>query len=186
MKRILFLLSMLWVSMISIFAQVEIEVEKKTVKERLYQEAVEALEQQQFVVTFHAEDFASKKRVILNSNVNFLIVDGKNVSWQSADDRNLDFRETNIYSGGGSKGLVSIKMNEAELSGFEMKTKKNGDVICRISVDGRMLKEAYITLKKRTNDCMVKCKFRYGDSSYFVGTLYPIDAANIERGTPYR
>ena len=49
MKRILFLLSMLWVSMISIFAQVEIEVEKKTVKERLYQEAVEALEQQQFV-----------------------------------------------------------------------------------------------------------------------------------------
>lgn len=186
MKRSLLLLSVFYWGLFCAFAQGKDKVMQEQKKDVLFQQSVDAIKDNRFIIKFHAEDFASKKRVILNGNVNFLIVDGKNVSWQSADDRNLDFRETNIYSGGGSKGLVSIKMNEAELSEFEMKTKKNGDVIYRISVDGRMLKEAYITLKKRTNDCMVKCKFRYGDSSYFVGTLYPIDATTVERGTPYR
>ena len=187
MKRILFLLSMLWVSMISIFAQVEIEVEKKTVKERLYQEAVDALEQQRFVITFHTEDWGSSLRLALDGRRNFMIIDGQKGFFQTNVDP--DFSYKNVDRG---VGLTPLKMLESDVVKTEKKCDKKGDILYTVVLKGGNLvgvknaKEAKITLKKGSNDVVVMVKYRGGNTSYKKGSLYPIDAANIERGMLYR
>ncbi len=187
MKRILFLLSMLWVSMISIFAQVEIEVEKKTVKERLYQEAVEALEQQQFVVTFHAEEWKSRNRIDLDSKRNFLIVDGQKGFFQTSV--YSDFSNKNMTGG---YGLTPLRMLESDVVKTESTCDKKGNILYTVVLKGgnlvrvKNVKEARITLKKGSNEVVVKLKYKHGDSAVYIGSLHPMDVAVIERGTPYR
>ena len=187
MKRILFLLSMLWVSMISIFAQVEIEVEKKTVKERLYQEAVDALEQQRFVVTFHTEDWGSSLRLALDGRRNFMIIDGQKGFFQTNVDP--DFSYKNVDRG---VGLTPLKMLESDVVKTEKKCDKKGDILYTVVLKGgnlvrvKNVKEARITLKKGSNEVVVKLKYKHGDSAVYIGSLHPMDVAVIERGTPYR
>ena len=183
MKRMLFLMSMLCFCVTGITAQQVVETKEKTIEEEWFQKAVDAIKESRFIIKFHAEDSGSKRRVSIDNRVNFLIVDGEYVAWQTARDRDIDFREINVHSG--SQGLVGLKMNESKLSNMEVKNKKNGDVFCSVSIEGRSIQEAQITLKKGTNDCLVKCKMK-GGGMYRIGTLYPIDATTVEKGEPYR
>ena len=180
MKRMFFLMSMLCFCVTCITAQ---DTKKKTIEEEWFQEAVDAIKENRFIIKFHAEDSRSKKRVSIDSRVNFLIVDGEYVAWQTAYDRDVDFREINVHSG--SQGLIGLKMNESKMSNIEVKNKKNGDVFCLVSIEGRSIQEAQITLKKGTNDCLVKCKMK-GGGMFRIGTLYPIDATTVQKGEPFR
>ena len=55
-----------------------------------------------------------------------------------------------------------------------------------------IVKETKITLKKGSNDVMVEIKYKGGGrgrragSSVYTGSLHPVDAVNLERGTLYR
>ena len=51
---------------------------------------------------------------------------------------------------------------------------------------GKNIKEAKITLKQGSHDVVVKVKYKGGDSTVYIGSLHPIDAVSVERGTPYR
>lgn len=183
MKKILIILGTLLVGFLGLFAQQEMDVEKETIKETLYQDAVDAIKEKRFIIKFHAEDSGSKRRISLDNRVNFLIVDREYVAWQSAHDRDSHFREINVHSG--IQGLTGLKMNESKLSDIKVKNKKNGDIFCSVLIEGRTIQEAQITLEKGTNDCLVKCKMR-GGGMYRIGTLYPISATTVEKGEPYR
>ena len=187
MKRLLFLLTILSVGIVSVCAQNEADTKGKSIKESLYQEAVEALEQQRFVVTFHTEDWGSSLRLALDGRRNFMIIDGQKGFFQTNVDP--DFSYKNVDRG---VGLTPLKMLESDVVKTEKKCDKKGDILYTVVLKGGNLvgvknaKEAKITLKKGSNDVVVMVKDRGGNTSYKKGSLYPIDAANIERGTLYR
>lgn len=187
MKRLLFLLTILSVGIVSVYAQNEADTKEKSIKESLYQEAVEALEQQRFVVTFHTEDWGSSLRLALDGRRNFMIIDGQKGFFQTNVDP--DFSYKNVDRG---VGLTPLKMLESDVVKTEKKCDKKGDILYTVVLKGGNLvgaknaKEAKITLKKGSNDVVVMVKYRGGNTSYKKGSLYPIDAANIERGTLYR
>ena len=187
MKRLLFLLTILSVGIVSVYAQNETDTKEKSIKESLYQEAVEALEQQRFVVTFHTEDWGSSLRLALDGRRNFMIIDGQKGFFQTNVDS--DFSYKNVDRG---VGLTPLKMLESDVVKTEKKCDKKGDILYTVVLKGGNLvgaknaKEAKITLKKGSNDVVVMVKYRGGNTSYKKGSLYPIDAANIERGTLYR
>ena len=191
MKRVLFLLSMLWVGVAGLFAQ-EIKAEEKSIKESLYKEAVEALDQQRFVVTFHTAEQGSSMRINLDSRRNFLIIDGQKGFFQSCDDEDFSKR----YKSGGV-GLTPLKMLESDVVKTEKKCDKKGNVLYTVLLNGRSIaevknvKEAKVILKKGSNDVMVEIKYKGGGrgrragSSVYTGSLHPIGAVAIERGILY-
>lgn len=187
MKRLLFLLTILSVGIVSVYSQNETDTKEKSIKESLSQEAVEALEQQRFVVTFHTEDWGSSLRLALDGRRNFMIIDGQKGFFQTNVDP--DFSYKNVDRG---IGLTPLKMLESDVVKTEKKCDKKGDILYTVVLKGGNLvgvknaKEAKITLKKGSNDVVVMVKYRGGNTSYKKGSLYPIDAANIERGTLYR
>ena len=191
MKRVLFLLSMLWVGVAGLFAQ-EIKAEEKSIKESLYKEAVEALDQQRFVVTFHTAEQGSSMRINLDSRKNFLIIDGQKGFFQRCDDEDFSKR----YKSGGV-GLTPLKMLESDVVKTEKKCDKKGNVLYTFLLNGRSIaevknvKEAKVILKKGSNDVMVEIKYKGGGrgrragSSVYTGSLHPIGAVAIERGILY-
>ena len=192
MKRVLFLLSMLWVGVAGLFAQ-EIKAEEKSIKESLYKEAVEALDQQRFVVTFHTAEQGSSMRINLDSRRNFLIIDGQKGFFQRCNDEDFSKR----YKSGGV-GLTPLKMLESDVVKSEKKCDKKGNITYTIFLKGKDFvgaknaKEAKITLKKGSNDVEVHVKYSGGGvskragSTVYIGSLHKIDAAAIEKGTLYR
>ena len=64
----------------------EVKAEEKSIKESLHEEAVKALEQQRFVVTFHAGEWGSSRRIDLDSRRNFLMIDGQKAFFQKSVD----------------------------------------------------------------------------------------------------
>ena len=192
MKRVLFLLSMLWVGVAGLFAQ-EIKAEEKSIKESLYKEAVEALNQQRFVVTFHTAEQGSSMRINLDSRRNFLIIDGQKGFFQRCNDEDFSKR----YKSGGV-GLTPLKMLESDVVKSEKKCDKKGNITYTIFLKGKDFvgaknaKEAKITLKKGSNDVEVHVKYSGGGvskragSTVYIGSLHKIDAAAIEKGTLYR
>ena len=192
MKRVLFLLSILWAGVAGLFAQ-EIKAEEKSIKESLYEEAVEALEQQRFVVTFHAGEWGSSRRIDLDSRRNFLIIDEQKGFFQKNVDE--DFSYGNITGG---VGLTPLKMLESDVVKAEKKCDKKGNITYTVLLKGKDFvgaknaKEAKITLKKGSNDVEVHVKYSGGGvskragSTVYIGSLHKIDAAAIEKGTLYR
>lgn len=192
MKRSLVLLFILLLGFFSISAQ-EITAEEKSIKESLHEEAVEALEQQRFVVTFHAGEWGSSRRIDLDSRRNFLIIDGQKGFFQASVDEDFSKR----YKSGGV-GLAPLKMLESDVVKIEKKCDKKGSITYTVLLKGKDLvgvknaKEARITLKKGSNDVEVHVKYNAGGvsrragSSVYIGSLHQIDAAAIERGTLYR
>ena len=187
MKRLLFLLVVLSIGIAGVSAQKKSETEMKSIKEDLYKEAVEALDQQRFIVTFHAVDWGSSKRIELDSRRNFLIIDGQKGFFQTNVDADFSYG----YMTGGI-GLTPLKMLESDVVKTEKKCDKKGNVLYAVSLRGGNLgriknaKEAKITMKKDSNDVMVKVKYKGGGSSVYIGSLHPVDAVAIERGVPYR
>ena len=189
MKRILFSVILLLGAMVS-WAQ---EEKSGVVGQPLYEEAVEALEQQRFVVTFHAGEWGSSRRIDLDSRRNFLIIDGQKGFFQKSVDE--DFSYGHITGG---IGLTPLKMLESDVVKIEKKCDKKGNITCTVLLKGKDIvgvknaKEAKITLKKGSNDVEVHVKYNGGGmsrragSSLYIGSLHKIDAAAIERGTPYR
>ena len=189
MKRILFSVILLLGAMVP-WAQ---EEKSGVVGQPLYEEAVEALEQQRFVVTFHAGEWGSSRRIDLDSRRNFLIIDGQKGFFQKSVDE--DFSYGHITGG---IGLTPLKMLESDVVKIEKKCDKKGNITCTVLLKGKDIvgvknaKEAKITLKKGSNDVEVHVKYNGGGmsrpagSSLYIGSLHKIDAAAIERGTPYR
>ena len=160
MKRLLFLLSMLWVGIAGISAQ-EVKAEGKSIKESLHEEAVKALEQQRFVVTFHAAE--QGRRMTLDNRRNFLIIDGQKGFFQRCDDEDFSKR----YKSGGV-GLTPLKMLESDVVKTEKKCDKKGNITYTVLLNGRSIaevknvKEAKVILKKGSNDVMVEIKYKGG------------------------
>ena len=191
MKRLLFLLSMLWVGIAGISAQ-EVKAEGKSIKESLHEEAVKALEQQRFVVTFHAGEWGSSRRIDLDSRRNFLMIDGQKAFFQKSVDE--DFSYGHITGG---IGLTPLKMLESDVVKTEKKCDKKGNVLYTVLLNGRSIaevknvKEAKVILKQGSNDVMVEIKYKGGGrgrragSSVYTGSLHPIGAVAIERGILY-
>ena len=171
----------------------EVKAEEKSIKESLHEEAVKALEQQRFVVTFHAGEWGSSRRIDLDSRRNFLMIDGQKAFFQKSVDE--DFSYGHITGG---IGLTPLKMLESDVVKTEKKCDKKGNITYTVMLKGKDLvgvknaKEARITLKKGSNDVEVHVKYNAGGvsrragSSVYIGSLHQIDAAAIERGTLYR
>ena len=193
MKRMLLFLTILMMGIVSISAEKGTKNEKKDTKEALYKEAVEALNQQRFVVTFHTAEQGSSMRINLDCRRNFLIIDGQKGFFQRCNDEDFSKR----YKSGGV-GLTPLKMLESDVVKTEKKCDKKGNITYTIFLKGKDFvgaknaKEAKITLKKGSNDVEVHVKYNAGGvsrragSSVYIGSLHQIDAAAIERGTLYR
>lgn len=192
MKRILLFLTILTIGIVSVSAEKGTKNKEGNSKEALYKEAVEALEQQRFVATFHAGEWGSSRRIDLDGRRNFLIIDGQKGFFQTSVDE--DFSKG--YMTGGV-GLTPLKMLESDVVKAEKKCDKKGNITYTVLLNsGRVVgvknaKEAKITLKKGSNDVMVKIKYKGGDrgrragSSVYTGSLHPIGAVAIERGILY-
>ena len=193
MKRMLLFLTILMMGIVSISAEKGTKNEKKDTKEALYKEAVEALNQQRFVVTFHTAEQGSSMRINLDSRKNFLIIDGQKGFFQRCVDEDFSKR----YKSGGV-GLTPLKMLESDVVKSEKKCDKKGNITYTIFLKGKDFvgaknaKEAKITLKKGSNDVEVHVKYSGGGvskragSTVYIGSLHKIDAAAIEKGTLYR
>lgn len=193
MKRMLLFLTILMIGIVSVSAEKGTKSEKKDTKEALYKEAVEALDQQRFVVTFHAGEWGSSRRIDLDGRRNFLIIDGQKGFFQTSVDG--DFSYGHIT---GRIGLTPLKMLESDVVKAERKCDKKGDITYMVLLKGKDLvgtknaKEAKITLKKGSNDVEVHVKYsgggvgRRAGSSVYIGSLHPVDAVAVERGVLYR
>lgn len=193
MKRMLLFLTILMIGIVSVSAEKRTKDEKKDTKEALYKEAVEALDQHRFVVTFHTAEQGSSMRINLDSRRNFLIIDGQKGFYQTSIDE--DFSKG--YMTGGV-GLTPLKMLESDVVKTEKKCDKKGNVLYTVLLNGRSIaevknvKEAKVILKKGSNDVMVEIKYKGGGrgrragSSVYTGSLHPIGAVAIERGILYR
>ena len=188
MKKLLLFLAILMVGIVSVSAEKGTKNKKEDSKEALYKETVEALDQQRFVVTFHAAE--QGRRMNLDSRRNFLIIDGQKGFFQTNE--GPDFSYKNVTGG---VGLTPLKMLESDVVKAEKKCDKKGNITYTVVLKGKDLigvknaKEAKITLKKGSNDVMVKIKHngggvsRQSDTSIYTGSLHPVDAVNLERGT---
>lgn len=188
MKRLLFLLTIIFIGIVASSAQNSTDIGKNNAKETLYKEAVEALDQQRFIVTFHAEEWKSRNRLDLDSKRNFLIVDGQKGFFQKSI--KSDFSSKNMTGG---YGLTPLKMMESDVVKTRKVYNKKGDILYTVLLEGesnlfggKNIKEAKITLKQGSHDVVVKVKYKGGDSTVYIGSLHPIDAVSVERGTPYR
>ena len=193
MKRMLLFLTILMMGIVSVSAEKGTKNEKKDTKESLYKEAVEALNQQRFVVTFHAGEWGSSRRIDLDSRRNFLMIDEQKAFFQKSVDE--DFSYGHITGG---IGLTPLKMLESDVVKSEKKCDKKGNITYTVLLKGKDLvgaknaKEAKITLKKGSNDVEVHVKYsgggvsRRAGSTVYIGSLHQMDAAAIERGTLYR
>lgn len=193
MKRMFLFLAILTIGIVSVSAEKGTKNEKMDTKEALYKEAVEALYNQRFVVTFHAAEQGSSMRINLDSRRNFLIIDGQKGFFQRCDDEDFSKR----YKLGGV-GLTPLKMLESDVVKTEKKCDKRGNITYTVVLNGRSIaevkniKEAKVILKKGSNDVMVEIKYKGGGrgrragSSVYTGSLHPIGAVAIERGILYR
>ena len=193
MKRMLLFLTILMIGIVSVSAEKGTKNKKEDSKEALYKEAVEALDQQRFVVTFHTAEQGSSMRINLDSRKNFLIIDGQKGFFQRCDDEDFSKR----YKSGGV-GLTPLKMLESDVVKTEKKCDKKGNITYTVLLNGRSIaevknvKEAKVILKKGSNDVMVEIKYKGGGrgrragSSVYTGSLHPVDAVNLERGILYR
>ena len=191
MKRILLFLTILMIGIVSVSAEKGTKNKKEDSKEALYKEAVEALDQQRFVVTFHTAE--QGMRIDLDSRRNFLIIDGQKGFFQINDGEDFSKR----YKSGGV-GLAPLEMLESDVVKAEKKCDKKGNITYTVLLKGKNhirvknAKEAKITLKKGSNDVLVKIKHsgggvsRRSDTSVYTGSLHPADAVNLERGVLYR
>ena len=188
MKRMFLFLTILTIGIVSVSAEKGTKNEKMDTKESLYKEAVEALYNQRFVVTFHAEEWKSRNRLDLDSKRNFLIVDGQKGFFQKSI--KSDFSSKNMTGG---YGLTPLKMMESDVVKTRKVYNKKGDILYTVLLEGesnifggKNIKEAKITLKQGSHDVVVNVKYKGGDSTVYIGSLHPIDAVNLERGILYR
>lgn len=179
MKRILFLLMTILLGMNVSFAS-EKESKKDAENRALYEEAVEAMKDNKFVIKFHTLD-GKRKRIRLDELTNYVVLDGNSVKYQNDNGRRW-------YRADYGGHLHFPEIYEGEASDIEMNVDKKGNItysmlmMCKGRAVTHKLKMK-ITIKKGSNKCeVVWINKRYGNvKSYLYGNVYPIGAAEIRR-----
>lgn len=171
MKKILFLFVML-LGIQSVWAQSS----EKTDGNVAFEEAVKALEEKKFIIRFHTMDYRGQKRKQLDSETNFLILEGGSVSYQydngRREYRNLDGTTVGYEFPQVKKGKASnVKMNMDERSlsmSVNVKDTKGNPAKFRIK----------IKLEDKPENCVATMTDYWGNS-YYTATLYPIGATTV-------
>lgn len=173
MKRILFCL----ISLLGTIAASAQEEQMASVSQSLYEQAVKALEERKFIIKFHAMDYKGRRRQQLDSETNFLILEGDSVLYQE------DSGQREFLTMGGS---VIYYFPEVERgNATDVKIKKNDDeyllfmsVIVRSSKGTPKRFKIKLVLKNKSENCVVTKRNHWGNQ-YYMATLYPIDATTV-------
>lgn len=186
MKQVLILLSVILFASCSSYKatdgmskeqrQMQKEAEKKAQAAEdmaMYEQAVEALQQQHFVLETDRVYFKRGHVEYVTPSTNFVMLDGTKASVQLAFNT--------AYSGANGLGGVTV---DGTASNIKMKTDKKGNVRFSMNVIGTAISaqvEIYIPYGTASAQATVNPNFNSNRIS-FSGTVWPLDQSNIFKG----
>lgn len=190
MKRVLLLLAVLLVSATTVMAQQDKAAEKAAKKAEkaakkaaeeaagnaLFKQAVEALNNRDFVVEADRVEFKRGRFVYVTPSTNFVSMDGNRATIQLAFN----------VAASGPNGIGGITV-EGTTNNVRMKTDKKGNVTYSFMVQGVAV-SASVTIRmvKGTNKCTATVNPNFNSNRVsFTGNLYPSDQSNVFKGRAF-
>ena len=187
MKKIVLLLAVLLFGAGSMMAQQDKSAEKaakqaekeakKAEKEAeanaLFEQAVQALKNKDFVLEADRIEFKRGSFVYVTPNTNFVSVKGEKATIQLAFNT----------PAAGPNGIGGITV-DGTTSGVQMKTDKKGNVMYEMNVQGVAV-SARVTFRmaKGTNKCTATVSPNFNSNRIsFTGNLYPSSESNVFKG----
>lgn len=140
-----------------------------------YQNAVQSIDDMNFVVEANRVFFTNGQSVFVNSNTNFVSVKDGNATIQ------LAFNGPNA----GPNGIGGITL-QGTISNVKKQVDKKGNIIFSMSVNGPALSaQVFFNMTAGTNQCSATVSPNFnGRRITFSGTLYPSAESNVFKGQP--
>ncbi len=169
---------------LTLFAQTNEQPEKskKQIKKEmeaardsiLFRQAVEALEEREFVLEADRVEFKRGRMVYVTPSTNFVSVKGDQATIQ------LSFNNT-VRPGPNGIGGITV---DGRVSNYQVKTDKKGNITVTMMVQGVAV-SAQLTFQmfKGTNKCTATVNPNFNSyRTSFTGTLYPAEESNVFKG----
>lgn len=194
MKRFLFLLVVLAVSMSSVQAQKTSKEKEKAAKKAekeekkeerkaatalenqiTFQQAVQALNDQSFVIEVNSIQPRSGRIFFVTSSTNFVSLHNGQATVQIAN-------SSSIYPGPNGLGGITV---QGSVSNLKTKTDKNGNIYLNMSVQGVFISATVnIQLMSDSNNAVVTVDPNFsGNTLTLNGQLYPSAMSNVFQGS---
>ena len=182
MKKIVLLLAVLLFGAGSMMAQQDKSAEKaakqaekeaKKAEKAVFEQAVQALKNKDFVLEADRIEFKRGSFVYVTPNTNFVSVKGEKATIQLAFNT----------PAAGPNGIGGITV-DGTTSGVQMKTDKKGNVMYEMNVQGVAV-SARVTFRmaKGTNKCTATVSPNFNSNRIsFTGNLYPSSESNVFKG----
>lgn len=152
------------------------KAEEKLMNELDYQNALNAINNQQFVVEADQLILRNGQNVFVNSGTNFLLVNKEKGTVQVAFNTALS----------GPNGVGGITV-DGGISGMKTETDKHGNINCSFSIMGAGISaEIFVTLYYGSNDANVTISPNFNSNTLSMsGELVSIDDSTIFKGYAY-
>ena len=146
---------------------------EKVAEQLTYQRAAKAIENWQFVLEADRSNVNGRRQAFVNSNTNFVMVDGDNGSVQ-------------IASNGTNPGLNNMGgiTVDGTISAKSIKTDKKGNVFCTFSITGVGI-SAQISIRLYANSDnanLTVCPNFSNRDLNFSGRIVPLAQSNVFKG----
>ena len=138
-----------------------------------YQEAIQALKAQEFVLEANQVIFRNGQNAFVTSNTNFVMVNGTKGTVQIAFNT--------PYPGPNGIGGITV---DGTVSGFQMNMDKRGNVNCNFSIQGIGISaQIFINLTEGTNNATVTVNPNFNSNTLTLsGNLLPLDQSDVFKG----
>lgn len=152
------------------------KAEEKLMNELDYQNAVNAINNQQFVVEADQLILRNGQNVFVNSGTNFLLVNKEKGTVQVAFNTALS----------GPNGIGGVTV-DGGISGMKTETDKHGNINCSFSIMGAGISaQIFVTLYYGSNDANVTVSPNFNSNELSMsGELVSIDDSTIFKGYAY-
>ena len=146
-----------------------IHAARDSVNQKLYEQALSALETQCFIIRFETWE-GSTGRSLYDNRSTFMELDGEKIAYQKP--------------GWGNHGLVK---HVGKVSGLSLKKDDEGNVLCSMVVDiPNVFRGTHVNiiLSQEANKCKVYYRRKYARESngYDTGIIYPLGTTTVLKG----
>lgn len=150
-----------------------LRAEEQVLDQISYEEALEALKSNQFVLEADQVVFRTGQTAFVNTGTNFVLVNGNRGTVQVAFNT--------MYPGPNGIGGVTV---DGTVSGIELKTDKEGNVDYNFTIVGIGISaQIFLTLYKDGNSATVEISPNFNNNNMTLsGTVVPLSQSNIFKG----
>lgn len=150
-----------------------LKAEERQQEQISYEDAVAALKANQFVLEGDQVMFPNGQNAFVNSNTNFVLVNGEHGTVQIA------FNTVNP----GPNGIGGVTV-DGSVSDMQMTTDKKGNVNCNFSIQGIGISaQIFLSLTNGGNNATVTVSPNFNNNNMTIsGSLVPLSQSNIFKG----